>query len=208
MFPDDATYIAHEEIKDILAKRNDPNRPLPTKTFKDNRMKLNVGDKTLYLDYKGANHQDGNIFVYVPDQKVLMAVDIVFPGWVPFARLAVSEHIPGYIDAHYDILKYDFETLVAGHLTRLGTRQDVETQIEYLNDVKNNAATALQTVDFMAIAQETGFENPWLLFDRYLGAVAQSCTDATVPKWVDRLGGADVFTYSHCWTMAESLRID
>ena len=68
----------------------------------------------------------------------------------------------------------------------------VEIQQEYILDMQANTAQALQTVDFFAIAQETGFENPWLLFDTYLGAVAQECAKLTLPKWQDQLGAADI----------------
>jgi hypothetical protein len=90
----------------------------------------------------------------------------------------------------------------------LGTRKDVETQREYILDIQANAVQALKTTDFFAIAQRTGFQNLWLLFDSYLNAVAKSCTDATLAKWADKLGGADVFTFSHCSKVMESLRID
>ena len=137
-----------------------------------------------------------------------MFIDVIFPGWSPFKDLAVSENIPGYIKAHDDVLSYDFDTLVSGHLGRLGTREDVEVQKEYVLDMQDNAAQALQTVDFFAVAQEVGFENPWLLFDTYLDAVTQECTDLTLQKWTSRLAGADVFTFSHCFKLIESLRID
>ena len=32
------------------------------------------------LDYYGDNHLPGNIFIYAPKQKVLMLVDVIFPG--------------------------------------------------------------------------------------------------------------------------------
>ncbi|MDP9368231.1 MAG: MBL fold metallo-hydrolase [Chloroflexota bacterium] len=207
LFPDDATYVAHEATAAQLAERNDPNRPVPTVTFADSST-LTVGDQTLELTYRGNNHEPGNIFVYAPKQKVLMLVDIIFPGWVPFQDLALAEDVPGFVEAHDEALAYDFETFVGGHLTRLGTRQDIEVQREYVLDIRANAAEALQTVDFMAIAQQTGFENQWLLFDTYLDAVAQACTDATLAEWDGRLGGAEVYTFGHCWTMMESLRID
>ena len=105
-------------------------------------------------------------------------------------------------------LGFDFDAMVAGHLGRLATRKDVETQKEYILDVQANAAEALQTVDFFGIAQETGFQHSWLLFDTYLNTVAQVCTDLTLSEWGDQLGDADVFTLDHCFVMAESLRID
>ncbi|MGH6915098.1 MAG: MBL fold metallo-hydrolase, partial [Geminicoccales bacterium] len=191
----------------LLERSADPNRPLPTITFADSYT-LTVGDQTLQLDYHGSNHEPGNIFIYAPEQKVLMLVDVVFPGWVPFQDLALAEDVPGFIAAHDQALDYDFETFVGGHLTRLGTPEDVETQRAYIMDIQANAAEALQTVDLMAIAQETGFENQWLLFDTYLDAVAADCEEATLAEWGDRLGGAAVYTFGHCWQMMESLRVD
>ena len=220
MFPANAVFIAHEETASQLARINDPNRrfpygafvggsdvPMPTITFTD-RYTLEVGSQTLELEYRGINHEPGNIFIYAPEQKVLMLVDVIFPGWIPFEDLALAEDIPGYIQAHAQALSYDFDTFIGGHLGRRGDRRDVEIQQEYILDMQANAAQALQTVDFFAIAQETGFENPWLLFDTYLDAVAQECARLTLPKWQDQLGAADIWTVEHCFKLAESLRID
>ena len=207
IFPKGIKIIAHRETAELLARAKDPNRPVPTITFTKSYT-LRVGTQTLVLDYKGVNHEPGNIFIWAPRQKVLMLVDVIFPGWIPFMSLALAKDVPGFLAAHGQALSYPFETFIGGHLTRLGTRRDVRTQMEYIDDVKANAGKALKTVDFMAIARETGFENQWLLFDRYFAAVAKACADMTVPKWRDRLGAADVWTQSHCLVMAESLRID
>lgn len=207
IFPKGVKIIAHQETADLLRRAKDPKRPVPTVTFTKSYT-LRLGNQTLILDYKGVNHEPGNIFIWAPRQRVLMLVDIVFPGWIPFFQMALAKDIPGFLAAQRQALGYPFETFIGGHVTRLGTRQDVRTQIEYLNDVRANAKKALQTVDFMGIAKETGFENQWLLLDRYFAAVAKACADLTVPKWRDRLGGADVWTQSHCLVMAESLRID
>ncbi|MGQ0568267.1 MAG: MBL fold metallo-hydrolase [Armatimonadota bacterium] len=207
IFPKRAKYIAHKDTADLLRRAKDPKRPVPTITF-TKTYTLRVGTQRLVLDYKGVNHEPGNIFIYAPRQKVLMLVDIIFPGWIPFMSLALAKDVPGFIAAHQQALAYPFETFIGGHVTRLGTRQDVRVQMEYVGDLRRNAARALQTVDFMAVAKETGFENTWLLIDRYFAAVAKACTDLTVPKWRNRLAGADVWTHSHCLVMAESLRID
>ena len=206
-FAETATYVGHEATAELLTRSNDPNRPVPTITFADS-YELSLGSQTVQLDYHGSNHEPGNIFIYAPQQKVLMVVDIVFPGWVPFVDLALAEDVPGFVAAHDQMLAYDFETFIGGHLTRLGTREDVEIAREFVLDVQANAAQALQTTDFMAIAQQVGFENQWALFDAYLDAVAHACAEATIPAWRDRLGGTDVFTEGHCWTMMESLRVD
>ena len=220
IYPKGAVIIAHEDTKAQLEKATSKNRlfpfgifvggsapPLPTVTFTD-RYELTVGSQTLILDYHGVNHEPGNIFVYAPKQKVLMLVDVIFPGWVPFKDLALAEDIQGFLNAHDQILEYDFEVFVGGHLTRLGTREDVEIQKEYFADMMANAGTALQSVDFMSIAQEQGFENPWNLFDVYLDAVAEKTAQLTLAKWDGRLGAADVWTKDHSFRILESLRIE
>ena len=207
MFPENATTISHKLTAEKLKLKDDPNRPVPTITFED-KYTLEVGNQKLELEYNGPIHAPGNIFIYAPQQKVLMVVDVIFPGWVPFKDLAMAEDVPFFLNAHDKILEYDFETFIGGHLTRLGTSEDVKIQKEYFDDIQKNAGTANQQVDFMAIAQKVGFENLWLVFQIYADTVSQQCTDATVPKWIDRLGGADLFTYDHCWKISESQRID
>lgn len=218
LYPKGVTVIAHVATKERLAA--DPARPapfgvfvgggpipMPAITFRD-KYRLTVGSQTLELAYRGEDHEPGNIYVYAPKQKVLLKIDIIFPGWTPFMNLAVSTDIRGYLKAHDVILSYDFTTLVSGHYGRPATRQDVETQKAYLQDIVANATTALKTVDFNAIAAQTGYENLALLFDTYLKAVEQKCVDLTVPKWVEKLGAVDIWTGSHCGRVLETLRID
>jgi len=207
IFPDDAIIISHKDVALELEQRNDSNRPIPEVTFEDEYL-LEVGNQRLELKYDGPMHVPGNIFIYAPQQKVLMVVDIVFPGWTPFKDLAMAQDVPAFLAAHDKILEYDFDTYVGGHLTRLGTTEDVKIQQEYFQDIEENAAIANQEVSFMEIGQEVGFENPWLIFQIYADSITQQCTDATVPDWIDRLGGVDLFTYDHCWKISESQRID
>ena len=207
MFPDDAVYIAHQDAADTISKRNDPNRPVPDVTFENNYV-LQVGNQKLELAYYGPMHEPGNIFIYAPSQKVLMLVDVIFPGWTPFKDLAMAQDVTEFLAAHDKVLEYDFETFIGGHLTRLGTPEDVQIQKEYFQDIQAAAAKANQEVSFMEIGQEVGFSNPWLVFQIYADTITQQCTDDIVPKWIDRLGGVDLFTYDHCWKISEAQRID
>src|SRR5207245_7432736 len=61
--------IAHEETLRLLKRDADPNRPLPTLTFSD-KYTLRVGKQVLELSYHGNAHEPGNIFIYVPAQRV------------------------------------------------------------------------------------------------------------------------------------------
>lgn len=207
MFPNGVIIIAHQDSALELKDRNDPNRPIPTVTFEDTYT-LEVGTQKLELAYYGPMHKPGNIFIYAPNQKVLMLVDVIFPGWTPFKDLAMAQDVPAFLAAHDKVLEYEFDTFVGGHLTRLGTYDDVQIQKEYFTDIEAAAAKANQEVSFMAIGQEVGFDNLWLAFQTYADTITQQCTDEVVPKWLDKLGGVDLFTYDHCWKISESQRID
>ena len=215
LFPTNATFIAQDETAHELqsaksvAKNVSMVPPVPTVTFAKNYT-LAIGNQTLKLDYYGTNHLPGNIFIYAPNQKVLMLVDIVFPGWVPFPYLAVAKDTAGFIKAHDIALNnYDFHTIVAGHLTRLGTRNDVMVQREFVSDLENAATKANQDVLFSNVAKQVGhFDNPWLIFSKYIDAVNENCVQNMLPKWESKLGGAREFMSTHCFSMTESERVD
>lgn len=203
----DVKIIAQAETAAALDAASDPRRPAVTDAF-DQALTLTVGTQTLELAYKGTNHVPGNIFIYAPAQKVLMAVDVVWPGWVPFTQLGLAKDVGGYVRAVGDILAYDFGVFIGGHVGRYGTRADVEVHGKYLEDLRTNATTALSSVDFQAVAGEAGYDNTWNLVDSYFGALADHCGAATEAAWVGRLGGADVWSRANCFAMIQHLRID
>ena len=215
------TTIAHRLTYEQLALAPDPkHRPFPTTLF-DTSYRLQVCNQTVDLIYDGPNHEPGNIFIYAPLQKILMLVDVVFPGWVPFYSLALVENVPGYIKAHDQILNYDFDHFLGGHLNVVGTRQDVLIQQEYINDLYNNCVDALllsaapansssglSAATLLPPTQEANPGNDWAVFDVYLGTLAEYCANVTTKKWTGRLGGADVFTPSNAQAMLNSARTD
>jgi len=202
-----ARFFAHREVADLLRQTNDPNRPLPDVTF-DRHLTVQAGEDVLDLAYHGANHSPGNIFVNLPAQRVLMLVDVVFPGWVPFAYLAESQNIPGWLEAPAQALRYPFDTYIGGHLTRLGTRDDVLIQQEYVAELKAQAVSAIASFNPASVYQSVDPTNPWAIFRAYLDGVAGQTANAVIPNWIDRLGGADVYTLPNAYQLVESLRID
>ncbi len=215
IFPKNATYIAHQdtsaELKRALGltKNDSTIPPIPTITFPNNYT-LQIGNQTLELDYYGDNHMPGNSFIYAPNQKALMLVDVVFPGWVPFVYLAIAEDIAGFIKAHGIVLNnYDFDTFVGGHLTRLGTRDDVIAQQEFISDLEKAAGKANGEVQFSDIATQVGNTNDtWLLYSKYIDAVNENCVQTMLAKWESKLGGAEAFMPTHCFAMTQAGRVD
>ena len=199
--------IAQEETARLLTRAADPNRPLPTVTFAD-RYTLRVGSQVLELSYHGNAHEPGNIFISAPAQRVLMVVDVVFPGWMPWRRFALAQDIPAYFGQVEEIRKLDWDTLVGGHVARTGTHADVDVQAEFIGDVKQAAATALVSTRPGVTLNALDSANPWAGFDNYIDRVAGQCVNTLTPKWSTRLAGFDVYVWDQCYAMEQSLRIE
>ena len=199
--------IGHEETARRLARAADPNRPMPTVTFSD-RYSLPVGNQRLELSYHGNAHLPGNIFISAPTQRVLMAIDLVFPGWMPWRRFAIAQDVLGHIAQVEEIGKMDWATLVGGHVARTGTHADVDAQIELNRDLKAAASSALASTKPGAGLNPADRNNPWALFDNYIDRVAAQCVTALTPKWATRLAAFDVFIWDQCYSMEQTLRIE
>ena len=81
-------------------------------------------------------------------------------------------------------------------------------QQEYVADLKAQAASAIDTFNVADVYKSVDPANPWAIFRGYLDGVAAQAANAVVPRWIDRLGGADVYTLSNAYQLVESLRID
>jgi len=199
--------IAHEETAKLLVRAADPKRPLPTITFKDSYV-LTVDGKKLDLSYHGDAHEPGNIFINAKAQKVLMVVDIIFPGWMPWRRFAVAHDVPGHFEQVELIRKLPWVTLVSGHVARTGTHADVNLQSEFNRDIKAAAAKALATTKPGETLNPADGGNPWAGYDDYIDRVALQCVNSITSKWSPRLAAFDVYVWDQCYAMEQSLRID
>ena len=199
--------IAHDETAWRLKRDNDPDRPIPTVTFKDT-YKLDVGGKVLDLSYHGVGHLPGNIFISAPKQKVLMVIDTVFPGWMPWRRFAVAQDVLGSIAQVEQIGKMDWNTLVAGHVQRAGTHADVDAQVAFYRDLKDAAGKALASTKPGEGVDPGDMGNAWAVFDNYIDRVVVACVNTLAPKWQSRMAAFDVYIWDQCYSMEQTLRIE
>ncbi len=202
------------ELEGLLPGAGSNPPPMPTQIFfKEKRVKL--GKQTLHLSYKGPAHEPGNIYIYAAKQKVLMLVDVIFPGWSPFTNLAIVEDVPEYIEAYDEVLEYEFDVFVGGHFNRLGNRDDIIEAQKYILDIKANALAALQNpalFQIFGVAPQNGLG----AFSIYLDQMACDCANRTLDPdmtpsgkdWLSLIGNADINTLTHCWEMGEAMRID
>jgi glyoxylase-like metal-dependent hydrolase (beta-lactamase superfamily II) len=207
IFGSSVARIGHEECRRLLLRDNDPAKPAPEETFADRRT-LEVGGERIELAWHGGNHSPDNIYIHFPDHDTLMLVDIVLPGWVPFYGINLSEDVPGYIAAPATALSYPWKHLIAGHLGRLGTRDDVAVHQQYIADIETEARHALSTVDGTPYYQKYYPENPWAAVKGHLDAVAAAAAAPVIEKYSGVLGAVDVFTNATAFTILESIRLD
>jgi glyoxylase-like metal-dependent hydrolase (beta-lactamase superfamily II) len=198
------TRIAHNETARVLNERNDPNRPVPDMNF-TREMNLPIGDQVLQLLYPGPYHQQGNIFVYLPEHKVLMAVDHVVPGGVPWKHLTNTPDVPALINSIDQALALDFDVFVPGH-GQTGTKQDTLVQQEYVADLRENAMAAINEVNFTEATR--GINGSNAMTEAYFNALTNSCANKIDSEWQGKLQGVGVWTDEHCERMIISTRVD
>jgi len=206
LFPAGINIVAHRLTAELLASRRDPRRRPPTLTF-DQDYNLTLGDQTLLLQYHGINHSVDNIFIFAPRQKALMLIDVVYPGWMPYKNLGVAVDIPGFVAAHRQALSYDFETLVAGHVSRPGTKADVEVQLELLKNLSSAAERAygsLSFPQFLAMNPPSATKTAWDLHNDYEQVLVDRMIREIWPMWRGRLRGVDAYLRDNCWAMLET----
>ena len=197
--------VAQEDTLNFLKMANDTERPLPTQIF-DNETTVTLGNATLQLSYGGPYHQNGNIFIYAPQHKILMAVDQFSPGGTPWKHLATTPHVPSYIQSYDQVLSYDFDTYISGH--GIGTKDDVQLEKEYVADLRDNAGFAISNVNFTEATKNADKSNNAAVTEAYFNAMTDVCADRTDGNWKDKLQGVGVWTDEHCEKMIISLRND
>ncbi|HEY7695912.1 MAG TPA: MBL fold metallo-hydrolase [Nitrososphaeraceae archaeon] len=205
VLPVETEIVAQRDTLGFLKMANDTDRPLPTQIF-DNETTISLGNATLQLFYGGPYHQNGNIFIYSPQHKILMVVDQFSPGGMPWKHLATTPHVPSYIQSYDQVLNYDFDTYVSGH--GIGTKDDVILEKQYVSDLKNNARFAISNVNFTEATKNTDKSNNAAVTEAYFNAMTDVCADRTNGNWKGKLQGVGVWTDEHCEKMIISLRND
>lgn len=204
--------VAVAGVAEFLAEKNDPDRLKPTKTFED-QLVLDTGGTRIELGAANYHSDEGDVIVYMPQARFLMAVDTLAPGYAPFMGFDITSNFHEYLHVFDTLLEYDFDVFVGGHLTHPGTRSDVELTRSFTLDVYETVKRVHGETDLMGVFVETaeqigGFDNKYLLFDRFLDVVTERAAAEIEQRWMDRLAGVDVFTEDHVRTALIYVRWD
>lgn len=188
--------VALKGVSDFLKTQNDPERPIPDETFISHRT-IKLGGKTVELTRHFYHSNEGDLFIYVPEAKFIMAVDCVTPGYIPFSGFDITTNFDQYLRVFDELMAYDFNTFVGGHLTYIGDKKDVEETKEFTIDVYQTVKRIHNRMDQRAVVEEAaktvGYDNKFLLFKAILDKVTDQAVAELRPRWINRLAGVDVW---------------
>jgi glyoxylase-like metal-dependent hydrolase (beta-lactamase superfamily II) len=167
-----ATFVAHKRAKDRLAELNFPDVTPVDETVDDKRV-IELGGTTLELIYVGRNHSDNTLLMRLPKEKLIFAVDFLPINSVNWRNMPDSWPFE-WEDGIRKVLSLEWDRMIPGHPGpggRLGTRDDVNTLLSYMQElaaeVKKAADagkcidTAMREVKLPKYATLTNYEN-WL----------------------------------------------
>ncbi len=138
-----ARFIAHRRAKERLAALKDPHTVLPDETINNSRT-IRLGGTTLELTYLGLNHSDSSLVMRLPKEKILFAVDFIPVGSLP-GRGMIDSYPLEWENSLKKVMAMDWERLIPGHPGaggRLGTKQDVQDLLAFLQDASAEVRTA------------------------------------------------------------------
>lgn len=195
--------LAEEGVARFLKEKNDPRRPIPTETFKG-QYTLTLGSARIEMKHGHWHSNEGDLYIYLPAKKVLMAIDTMPPGYAQFQDFDLTADFHDYLAMFDQVLSYDFDVLVGGHLGFPGTRHDVQVAKDYTVDVYRTVKRIHDSTDQMKLishaAAKYGWENKMALFRSVLDPMVAQCATEIESRWSDKLASVDVYATSHCHT--------
>jgi cyclase len=110
---------------------------LPTMTF-DRSLILRRGPRTVEILWLGRAHTDGDVFVYLPNEKVIVTGDALH-GWTPFMGDSYPYDWIQTLDAAE---KLDFNLVLGGHGDVMHGKLRFELWKQYFQDLMDQTAAA------------------------------------------------------------------
>jgi cyclase len=111
-----------------MKKAGKPKKELPTEVFEDH-YEVEVGDVCIELTHYGGHKVDASV-VWLPQEKVLFAGDLIFEGRYPYI---LSSDVPRWVEVLDQLPSYGAEVILPGHGT-ICTEFEIAILKDYLTD--------------------------------------------------------------------------
>ena len=109
-FPEAIDIFAHENARENLRKSNQTGARLPSATL-NGGLTFHRG-REVKIGYAGRGHTDGDLYVWLPKESVLIAGDLVFNGYIGFMR---DGYASDWADTLGKLIELKPQTVVPGH---------------------------------------------------------------------------------------------
>jgi glyoxylase-like metal-dependent hydrolase (beta-lactamase superfamily II) len=175
--PGHPIIVAHANAVRDLALRPLPDVVPPTEVFSEEEHDIRLGGTVIELIHLPSSHTDGLVMAYLPAEKILYEVDIVWPHQLPPPGVP-DMAFGGVRRATEMMLALDFDKLVPGH-GDLGTKADVAAYHDFLADLEAAFRVALAAHGMADLSSQESF----LRGKQDLADVLFDVEDALRPKY-------------------------
>ena len=193
--------LAEDGTAEFLREMADPDRPIPTRTFKDH-YKLKLGSLTANMKVGHWHCPEGDLLITIPDKKVVIAIDAFSAGATPFMGFDLTMNMHDYLKFFRDLQAIDFDVIVPGHHSTVATREDLRIAMDYAADVYNTMARIIREDHhaLMAQAVKKYGDNKWAVSAVLIDNEVEQGAKEIQARWITRLEGVDIWAASHCRT--------
>jgi glyoxylase-like metal-dependent hydrolase (beta-lactamase superfamily II) len=132
-------------------------------------MKLYRRDREIHLLHLGRAHTEGDVFVYLPKEKVVITGDAVI-GWTPFMGDGYPEDWVGTLDR---LAQLDFTQIIMGHGAPAGRdwlrtfRGYIHDMVEGVREEAARGATLEQVQERVTARLAPAYEKAFAAYEHY-----------------------------------------
>jgi glyoxylase-like metal-dependent hydrolase (beta-lactamase superfamily II) len=137
-----ATFIGHRRLRERWLDLKRQNALLPDVVMPDQvvdeKKTISLGGTALELIYTGRNHSDNLLVMRLPKEKLIFIVDFVPIEAIQFRNMPDNASPLEQIASMKKVASLDWDRMIPGHPSaggRLGTKQDLQDDITYLEDL-------------------------------------------------------------------------
>lgn len=168
-----AEFVTHEGCKELLSRDLENRVVQADVTYSGNVHRIELGNKTVEMRYYGANDGQCNSAIYMPDDKVLMAVDWHLQGVVNLpSRLNTHDYVGSLNTLRRVTAELDFDTVVSGHMPKSSPEllaEDLAFNEALFKAVFEGLAAGKSVEDLKQTVKLPAFSH-WAMYDQNLPA--------------------------------------
>jgi glyoxylase-like metal-dependent hydrolase (beta-lactamase superfamily II) len=140
-----ATFVAHKNAKARLEAQKVPDIVIPDQAVDDGGTKIALGGTELELHYVGRNHSDNSLVMRLPKEKIIFTVDFIPIATLHWRNMPDNVSPLEWEESLKKVAAMDWDRMIPGHPYaggRLGTKQDVQNLIGYMQDLATEVKKA------------------------------------------------------------------